>query len=188
MILTQHFSWNSPVCSVISREGQYLCHRIHPELLWYHCKLYNNELTCAFYYYPQGPRPTPNLENHPKAMRRVIESTFQNPRYTRKEDLPMNLPPSFLRDALMDWTDWDGAMEALGTALGILPKDGNHKAIYWTKNPVSDFLLQTLWSLIDLGVLEVREEPDFQFRWIPADNSLNQAASSKDAGSRMGEE
>ena len=100
----------------------------------------------------------------------------------------MNLPPSSLRDALADWTDCDGAMEELGTALGIIPKDGNHKATYWTKNPVSDFLMQTLWNLLDLGVLEVREEPDFQFRWIPPDNSLNQAASSEDTGSHMGEE
>jgi hypothetical protein len=82
---------------------------------------------------------------------------------------------SALRDALADWCDWDIAEYHLAVVLGIIAQDapfGRMKGTFWSNNPVGNFLYQTLEGLVSIGVLEYRDEPDNQFRWNPASESL----------------
>jgi hypothetical protein len=39
---------------------------------------------------------------------------------------------------------------------------------FWSNNPVGNLLYETLESLVQVGVLESRDEPDKQYRWNPA--------------------
>jgi hypothetical protein len=80
-----------------------------------------------------------------------------------------------LRDALQDWGDWDVAEYRLAMVLGIIARDANFatvKGTFWSNNPVGNFLYQTLDGLVSIGALERRDEPDIQFRWNPAFESL----------------
>jgi hypothetical protein len=75
-----------------------------------------------------------------------------------------------LREALADWTDWDGAGHALGVCLGLMPAEpgwGRTKHVFWARHPVGDRLYRMLEDMVAVGILERREEPDFQFRWNP---------------------
>ena len=76
-----------------------------------------------------------------------------------------------LREALTDWTDWDGAMHSLGICLGLFPQEdnfGNTKHVFWSSNPVGEALFRMLDELVGVGILERRDEPDIQYRWNPA--------------------
>ncbi|GAA0681910.1 hypothetical protein GCM10010193_39520 [Kitasatospora atroaurantiaca] len=80
-----------------------------------------------------------------------------------------------LRIALEDWADVDVAQLALGQALGIFPKDAGvreFKYVFWSANPLGDALYAQLLKLVDGKVLERRDEPDIQFRWILTDPHL----------------
>ena len=73
-----------------------------------------------------------------------------------------------LRDRIPDWTDIDFAAHALAQALGVMAPDAemaDTKWVYWSKNPLGDALVQMLDSLVEIGLLEKRDEPDFQYRW-----------------------
>ena len=70
-------------------------------------------------------------------------------------------------DDVRDWTDWDEAAHALGRALGMFhhaePQHTKHVA--WSDNPLGNGLQTALLALVKAGVLDYREEPDFQYRW-----------------------
>jgi hypothetical protein len=70
-------------------------------------------------------------------------------------------------DDLREWTDWDVAAHLLGAHLGAL--DGtfhSNKGKFWTNNPLGNGLHAALLALVDAGVLERKDYPDEQFRWI----------------------
>lgn len=79
-------------------------------------------------------------------------------------------------ESMTEWTDIDMACASLATAIGILkypsskpgqdPWDG-HKWIFWTNNPLGNGLYEILHRLVDLGVLDYRDDPDTQLRWSP---------------------
>lgn len=75
-----------------------------------------------------------------------------------------------LRIALKDWTDVDLAQYAVATSIGLMP-EGNFsrrgKSVFWTNNPIGDMLHNFLERMVQAGILEKRDEPDFQYRWNP---------------------
>jgi catechol 2,3-dioxygenase-like lactoylglutathione lyase family enzyme len=76
-----------------------------------------------------------------------------------------------LRESLRDWMDFDGAGCALGVCLGLIPARegwGRHKHVFWSNNPIGEMLYKMLDELVSAGVLEQRDEPDFQYRWNKA--------------------
>ena len=79
-----------------------------------------------------------------------------------------------LSRTLADWTDWDSAAYAVGTALGVFTGDEDWlsmKGTFWSANPLGDGLHDVLMALVRAGVLEHRDEPDLQFRWSAARQS-----------------
>jgi hypothetical protein len=75
-----------------------------------------------------------------------------------------------LRVALADWTDFDASAHLLAQCLGIMSPHHEMteaKWVYWSENPLGTVLYDTLERLVEIGVLEKREEPDFQYRWVP---------------------
>lgn len=78
-----------------------------------------------------------------------------------RSDLPVLLA------ALKDWTDIDVAAYQLGLALGMYPPEVSFlklKGIFWSNNKCCDMLCRMLKGMRDQGVLEYREEPDYQYR------------------------
>ncbi|NNN30990.1 hypothetical protein HLK59_11530 [Streptomyces sp. S3(2020)] len=70
---------------------------------------------------------------------------------------------------LADWTDWDSAAFEVGRSLGIFGESETFaqvKWVFWTDNPLGNALHEVLLQLVSARVLERREEPDEQFRWI----------------------
>jgi hypothetical protein len=76
-----------------------------------------------------------------------------------------------LREALADWTDWDFAAYYLARALGVMREDVRFhleaKHVFWSNHPIGEMLYATLEHLVEVGVLQKREEPDDQYRWNP---------------------
>ena len=74
-----------------------------------------------------------------------------------------------LKDGLWDWTDIDGAQHLLSKSLGLMNDDVRFameaKHVYWSNNPVRNALYDILMKLVEIEVLEYRDEPDHQFRW-----------------------
>ena len=73
---------------------------------------------------------------------------------------------------LPDWTDADCAAFDLGIALGIIPEPGDsgwgdHKWVVWSDNPTGNALYGILNRLVEVGVLERRDDPDHQYRSNP---------------------
>jgi hypothetical protein len=77
-----------------------------------------------------------------------------------------------LRALLADWTDWDVAEYQLGAVLGLWPEwadetmwddfDGNDvKGVMWSNNPVGNMLHATIRKLVELGVLESKDDGEF---------------------------
>ena len=76
-----------------------------------------------------------------------------------------------LREALADWSDWDGAGYALGICLGLMPPEpgwGRAKHVFWSNHDIGNMLYAMLDQLVTASVLEKRDEPDIQYRWNPA--------------------
>ena len=81
-----------------------------------------------------------------------------------------------LKEILADWTDVDGAELELAVMLGFIEiglyNDDNmqkvyleNKHIFWSNNPIGNFLGDMLEKLVELNVLEKRDEPDIQYRY-----------------------
>jgi hypothetical protein len=73
------------------------------------------------------------------------------------------------REDLAEWTDADVAAFRFARAIGLF--DGQEfatevKGVLWTDDPVGRGLHHALLALADAHVLERRQEPDEQFRWI----------------------
>src|SRR4051794_30847414 len=69
---------------------------------------------------------------------------------------------------LADWTDADVACHRLGVSIGLF-EDADfqaRKGVFWTDNPVGNSLYDALMALVRAGVLDHREDPDNQFRWL----------------------
>jgi len=72
---------------------------------------------------------------------------------------------------MKEWSDWDGAARWLATCLGLMPDEpgwGRTKHVFWSNHPIGNVLYETLERLVQVGVLESRDEPDKQYRWNPA--------------------
>ena len=76
-----------------------------------------------------------------------------------------------LRVALADWTDVVASAHTLTQCLGIMTSQLQMKEVkwvYWSENSLGMMLHGTLERLLELGVLEKREEPNLQYRWCSA--------------------
>ena len=71
-----------------------------------------------------------------------------------------------------DWVDWESAAFELGVRLGLWPDNDEDnlsfsvrfKHFLCSNNQLSELLGGTLDELVSLGFLDMREEPDFEFR------------------------
>lgn len=73
-----------------------------------------------------------------------------------------------LKAALAEWADIEAAEYVLGLCLGLYSADANPrdlKHVFFSNNPVGNLLHQILDELVANGILEARDEPDFEFRW-----------------------
>jgi hypothetical protein len=74
-----------------------------------------------------------------------------------------------LKEELSNWTDADFAAYALAECLGLMAPDVEFstraKHVFWAANPIGTVLSAMLNSLVDVGVLEKRDEPSYQYRW-----------------------
>jgi hypothetical protein len=77
-----------------------------------------------------------------------------------------------LKEALQDWTDIDIAGYHLAQCLGLMAPNVNFqvraKHVFWSDNLVGNMLGHILEELVQEGILEKRDEPDYQYRWNPA--------------------
>ena len=76
-----------------------------------------------------------------------------------------------LKTQLLHWTDWDCAAHSLALCLGLM-EDGlfqtRAKHVFWSNHPIGTMLFTILDGLVAQGILEKRDEPDFQYRWSPS--------------------
>jgi hypothetical protein len=75
-------------------------------------------------------------------------------------------------ERLREWLDWDSAAYWLAIALGLMKDEpgrfqGPAKHVFWSNNPVGNMLYAMLDQMVAVGMLEKRDEPDFQYRWNP---------------------
>jgi hypothetical protein len=74
-----------------------------------------------------------------------------------------------LKNCLQDWTDIDGAQHQLAQSLGLMISEVRFaveaKHVYWSNNPVGNALYDILIKLVEIKVLEYRDEPSDQVRW-----------------------
>lgn len=92
-----------------------------------------------------------------------------------------------LRWSLPDWTDWDLAAFHLGRSLGFFnarTEFRSSKSTFWSTNALGNLLHEQLRQLADSGILELREEPDLQFRW--ADPPTGERMDDPDMIERLG--
>jgi hypothetical protein len=78
-----------------------------------------------------------------------------------------------LRYRLSEWSDFDVAEFHLAQVLGLFPDEPfmrSVKYVFWMSNPLGDALSDILKRLVEVGVLEFRDEPDRQYRWKVADD------------------
>ena len=77
-----------------------------------------------------------------------------------------------LKQALTEWTDWDGATFCLARCLGLMGPEVDFpvraKHVFWSNNPVGNMLHEVLKHLIGQGILEVHPEDDTIIRWNSA--------------------
>lgn len=80
------------------------------------------------------------------------------------------MPSSTLKESMNDWTEWDSAAHCLGVSLGLMsetPDSGRAKHVFWSNHPIGNLLSSMLDQMVAAGILEKRDEPDFQYRWNP---------------------
>ena len=72
---------------------------------------------------------------------------------------------------LENWQDVDIVQFRLGLAIGVFPPSAAFpteiKPILWTNHPIGNMLYGMLETIVVGGVLQRRDEPDFQYRWNP---------------------
>ncbi len=80
-----------------------------------------------------------------------------------------SLGVSPLREELSDWHDWDVVAFLLARCLGLMGPDvafaTDAKHVFWTDNTIGNMLHNMLNELVAAGVLDGRDEPDYQYRW-----------------------
>jgi hypothetical protein len=82
---------------------------------------------------------------------------------------PLALVEQF-REVLREWTDSDVAMFALGRALGFFPVEGGfdafqeEKHVFWSNNDLGNALGKMLDALVDEGLMERRDNPEFRWK------------------------
>jgi hypothetical protein len=73
-----------------------------------------------------------------------------------------------MREDLAEWRDWDVAAHSYGLAVGVF--DGatarQVRRVVLSDNSLGSGLHAGVLALVEAGVLERREEPDEQFRWV----------------------
>jgi hypothetical protein len=78
---------------------------------------------------------------------------------------------STLKTELADWRDWDVASYILSQNIGLMNTDVSlqtkAKHVFWSDNPIGNTLTEILNQLVEVGILEKRDEPDLQYRWNP---------------------
>jgi hypothetical protein len=103
----------------------------------------------------------------------IIPSYDPNFKYKRRKTI-MNKSTATLKERLTGWKDWDGATYELGVCLGLWSDYGappgydawhGNKGIIWSNNPLGSALSSFLDKLVEVGMLERREEPDIGYRW-----------------------
>ena len=69
-----------------------------------------------------------------------------------------------------EYVDIDGMLHSLCIQLGIIPEDSlfstEAKGIYWSNNPLGNFLGDTLYAMKALGIILENEEEQ-TFKWNP---------------------
>jgi hypothetical protein len=74
-----------------------------------------------------------------------------------------------LKDGLSEWVGVEGAEHLLSQCLGLMGPEVRYaveaKHVYWSANPVGSALHDILMRLVEIGVLEYRDEPDYEVRW-----------------------
>ena len=77
-----------------------------------------------------------------------------------------------LKEQLQEWMDIDFAGLYLARSLGLMNSSveipGRAKHVFWSNHPVGNLLKKMLDDMTSAGVLEYREEPDYQYRWNSA--------------------
>ena len=90
----------------------------------------------------------------------------------------MKMSNASLKERFGDWLDWDAAAYQLGACLGFWPEFGapgdatgpfdawhGFKGVMWSS--AGDELYFILDNLVNMGLLETRDEPDVAYRWNP---------------------
>lgn len=75
-----------------------------------------------------------------------------------------------LSELLADWEDQDISAYYLACTLGLISYDPTFKTfreekhIFWTKNPISNFLYKTLEKMVEIQMLEF-DDDETRYRW-----------------------
>jgi hypothetical protein len=75
-----------------------------------------------------------------------------------------------LKENLAEWKDWDITEYYLGQCLSLFSVETSFSAtkhVFWADNPIGNALQEVMSKLVEIGVLEERDEPDIQYRWNP---------------------
>jgi len=77
---------------------------------------------------------------------------------------------------VQQWTDIDLAAYYLAQCIGLLDKNVSFskdaKHIFWSNNAVGNAMYAVIDELVSEGILESRDEPDYQVKW-GGDQALN---------------
>jgi hypothetical protein len=75
-----------------------------------------------------------------------------------------------LKSELSDWVEIENAIDRVAYCLGLLePQERFPKNMYWSISPVGSIIDQVIWKMVDLGILEMRDDRnDMEIRWNPA--------------------
>ncbi len=72
-----------------------------------------------------------------------------------------------LRDELQTWVNADKASHILGRDIGVFDGTLNlYRLTLFMPTPISTALYKMLNELVTAGVLERRDDPEIEFRWV----------------------
>ena len=74
-----------------------------------------------------------------------------------------------IREELHEWTEIEGVIDVFAVAYGLLkPGERFPKAYYWSSGYVTDILSDSIFKLVNAGVLERRDDQqEIEIRWNP---------------------